>query len=333
MRFLHPGYLNLFFVLVALLPLWLYSLYTKRTTRLSLRIDSPLRRISRVSSFGREIGRFFLYNVVGACLILALAHPQKIRETYSPEPRKMDFVFLLDSSPSMWAEDIRPTRLARAAEVIEDFARKKYPQDRVGLVSFSGGSLILSYLTEDPSNVRYYLDYLRSNVEPILGTNIGRALRSGLEVFKKELEIDPHAVNHKRVFILLSDGEDHATELQNAVKEVKNFGVRVHTIGIASREGAPIPMLTADGEEEYLRDQSHNVIIARLDEKTLAWIAEETGGKTYRTYTGQELEKMFAEIALKEREIEGIKKVTELENVYTFFLAIAFGAFLLSLIL
>lgn len=333
MRFLHPGYLNLFFVLVALLPPWLYSLYTKRKTRLSLGIDSPIRRISRVSSFGRETGRFFLYNVVGASLILALAHPQRIRETYTPEPRKMDFVFLLDSSPSMWAEDIRPTRLTRAAEVIGDFARKKYPQDRIGLVSFSGGSLILSYLTEDPSNILYYLDYMRNNVEPVLGTNIGRALKSGVGLVKKEFEVDPHTAGHKRVFILLSDGEDHGTELRSAVQEVKDFGVRVHAIGVASREGAPIPMPSADGEEEYLRDQSGNVIIARLDEKTLAWVAEETGGKTYRTYTGHELESMFAEIALKEREIEGIKKVTEREDLHTIFLVIAFGAFLLRIIL
>ncbi|MGH7831363.1 MAG: vWA domain-containing protein, partial [Candidatus Binatia bacterium] len=152
MKFLYPQYLKLFFLLVALLPFWLYYLRNKERSRLRIGAGEPLRRISHFSSLGRDWGKCLLINAVMGALILALAHPQLIRERRVPQPGIMDIVFLLDTSPSMWAADVQPSRLERALEVLALFSRKKLPHDRIGLVSFAGGSLILSYLTEDPSN-------------------------------------------------------------------------------------------------------------------------------------------------------------------------------------
>ncbi len=315
------------------MPFWLYSLYVKRKTRLSVGVSPSLRRVSRITPFWREICRYFLFNLVLASLIVALAHPQKVREKNVPEPRKMDIVFLLDTSPSMWAEDVPPTRLGRALEVIGGFANKKLSQDRIGLVSFSGGSVILSYLTEDPSNILYYLDYLRKETNPAFGTNIGRALKNGLAIVTKELEVSPEAANHKRVFILLSDGEDHGRELQSAVREVKNMRIKVHTIGIASSDGAPVPIARENGQVRYLENEAGQRIIARLDERTLTWVAQQTGGKAYRSFTGHELEQTFTEIVLKEREIEGFKRVIEHEELYQSFLLAAFAIFLVVMLI
>ena len=333
MLFLYPEYLKLLFLLIALLPFWLYYLSTKRKTRLSLGDSPPLRRISHLSSLGRDGLRYSLVNLVLAAITFALAHPQWTREKRVSEPRKMDIVFLLDTSPSMRAQDIQPSRLERALEVIGSFSRKKLPHDRLGLVSFSGDSLILSYLTEDSTNIHYYLDYLRGDTALSMGTNIGRALKNGLTVMAKELEVDPASVLHKRVFILVSDGEDHGKELEGALEQVKRFGIKVHTIGIGSPEGAAIP-IAWDGERvKYLEDQGGNRIISQFDERTLRWVAEESGGNSYRSFTGQELEKTFAEIVLTERDIEGFKKVVEYEDVYQGFLWAAFGFFLAAMLM
>jgi Ca-activated chloride channel family protein len=245
----------------------------------------------------------------------------------------MDIVFLLDTSPSMRAQDVLPSRLERALQVIGGFSRKKPPHDRIGLVSFSGGSLILSYLTEDPNNILYYLDYLRDDNYLSLGTNIGRALKSGLTVIAKELEVSPEATNNKRVFILLSDGEDHGKELEGAVQEVKRQGIKVHTIGIGSQEGAPIPIAWEGEKIKYLEDQEGNKIITRFDERSLRWVAEVTGGNAYRSFTGQELESVFAEIVLKERDIEGFKMAVEYEDAYQRFLLAALGIFLTAMLI
>ncbi|MBI4488216.1 MAG: VWA domain-containing protein [Deltaproteobacteria bacterium] len=333
MRFLQPQYLKLFFLLIALLPLWLYHLSYKHKMRLGLGDSRPLRGISHLSSLWSVCGRYLLLNLVLASLIFALAHPQRIREMRAPHPKKMDIVFLLDISPSMRAKDILPSRLERALEVIGSFSRKKLPHDRIGLVSFSGGSLILSYLTEDPDNILYYLKYLKDDASLSLGTNIGRALKNGLTIITKESEVSPEAAQHKRVFILVSDGEDHGAELESAVREVARLGIKVHAIGIGSKEGAPIPIAWEDGKISYLEDQKGNKILSRFDENTLRRVAEATGGNAYRSFTGQELESAFAEIVLKERDIEGFKKVIEYEDAYQGFLLAALGIFLTAMLI
>lgn len=332
MRFLQPQYLKLFLILAALFPLWTYRLWVKAQTRGTLGDSQPLRKLSHLSSLRREFAQFLLFSGVLAALILALAQPQISREKKVPLAKRMDLVFLLDTSPSMRAEDIRPSRLERALEVIGSFSRKRLAEDRVALVGFAEGSLILSYLTEDPDNILYYLDYLREETAPAFGTNIGRALKSGLEVVAKEIERRPASASHKRVFILLSDGEDHGEELAGALEDVKKLGVRVHTIGIGSREGAPIPISHTGAETQYLEDAHGQPIIAKFDEKTLRWIADETGGRAYRSFTGRELESTFAEIVLKEREVAGFKKVMEHENIHLPFLLGALGVFLAALL-
>jgi len=333
MRFLYPQYLKLLFLLLALLPFWLFYQRTKHKTRASLGDSRPLRKISRFSSRARDWSRFLVLNLVLTAMVLALARPQLIQGKMIPQPGKMDIVFLLDISPSMYASDIEPSRLERALEVIGTFVRKKPPQDRVGLVSFSAGSLILSYLTEDPENILFYLEYLKQ--EPVIspGTNVGRALMNGLTIVAKDAEANPAARRHKKVFILLSDGEDHGTELESAVGEVKKRAIRVHTIGIGSKEGAPFPMAWKEGKPVYQEDATGNKVITRLDERTLRWLAEQTDGQFYRSFTGQELEKTFSQIVLKEREIQGFKKVVEYQDLYHEFLLAGLGMFLAAMLL
>jgi len=333
MRFLQPQYLKLFLVLVALVPLWLIFLRTKYKTRLSFGQQSPLEKVSRLSPLWRDVGRYALLNLVLAGLIVALAHPQRIRDKKITQPKRMDIVFLLDTSPSMRAQDIPPSRLERALEVIGGFAHKKLPDDRLALVSFAEASLILSYLTEDPNNILYYLDYMRSDTTASFGTNIGRALKNSLTVITKELEVRPQAARYHRVFILLSDGEDHGSELEAALTQVKRTGIKVHTIGIGSQEGAPIPIARENGTVRYLEDDQGTQIISRFDEATLRRVAEQTGGNAYRSFTGQELEHIIGEIVLKERSIEGLKKIVDYEDLYHNFLLASLGAFLAAILL
>jgi Ca-activated chloride channel homolog len=332
MRFLQPQYLKLFFLLAALVPLWLYFLYTKQRTRLRLGHGRALKRISRLSPLWKDCGRYLLLNLVLAGLIVALAHPQRVRERKITQPKRMDIVFLLDTSPSMRAQDVPPSRLERAVEVIGSFAHKKLLDDRVALVTFAEASLILSYLTEDPNNILYYLDYLKSDTTLSYGTNIGRAIKSGLTVITKEFEVRPQAAGYKRVFILVSDGEDHGSELQASLGEVKRFGIKVHSIGIGSKEGAPVPIGKENGAIRYLEDAQGGRILSRFDEGTLRRVAEETGGNSYRSFTGHDLERIIGEIVLKERAIEGLKKVVDYENLYHPLLLAALGMFFVAVL-
>jgi Ca-activated chloride channel family protein len=333
MKFLHPEYLNLFFLLLGLLPCWLYFLHGKRQSRRNLGIGLALRRVSQFSSLRKDVIRCLLVNFVMAAIILALAHPQRIQEQKVPRQGVLDVVFLLDTSPSMRAADIQPSRLARALDVIGSFSRAKLEHDRIGLVSFAGASVIISHLTDDANNILYYLEYLREDTTVSHGTNIGSGLRNALTVIRKEAEVNPEAARNKKVIILLSDGEDNSAELEGAVAAVSAEGVKVHTVGVGSLEGAPIPIAQEGGRPVYLEDDQGKRIITRFDERTLQWVAEKTGGKFYRSLSGFELDKAFTEIAHREREISGFRKVIEYQDFYQGFLLAAAGIFFLTLLI
>jgi Ca-activated chloride channel family protein len=332
MVFLQPEYFKLFFLLVLLVPLWLFYFFTKRNARKRLGAAGPVHKISHLHSLWRDGTRYLLINLALVALVFALAHPQFIREKQVAQPERMDVVILLDNSASMRAEDVPPSRLERALEIVGRFARNKPSQDRVGLVSFASGSLILSYLTEDTSNVLYYLNYLKDDSSFNPGTNIGRAIQNGFAVLSRDAELYPEAARKKKVFILISDGEDHGDELASAVREAIRRGIRIHTIGIGSLEGAPIPIGRENGLVRYVEDAKGNRILSRFDERSLGWIAETTGGSAHRSFTGQELEGFFEGIVRQERKIEGFKKVVEYEDTYRGFLLAAFGLLLVGML-
>ena len=114
MRFLQPQHLYLLLLLVVLLPLWLYRV--TRVRRARMLASAPVRRLSSLSSTAADVAVFAAVALSLACLVSALAQPQWVREVITPQLKKMDLVFLIDTSPSMRAEDIRPTRLDRALE-------------------------------------------------------------------------------------------------------------------------------------------------------------------------------------------------------------------------
>jgi Ca-activated chloride channel family protein len=227
---------------------------------------------------------------------------------------------------------VPPSRLERSLEIVGRFTRNKPSQDRVGLVSFASGSLILSYLTEDSSNILYYLNYLKDDSTFNPGTNIGRAIQNALTVISRDAEVSPQVNRRKRIFILISDGEDHGDELERAVREANRQGIRIHTIGVGSIEGAPIPIGREDGVLRYLEDAKGNKVLTRFDEQSLRWIAETTGGSAHRSFTGQELGGFFEGIVRQERKIEGFKKVVEYEDSYRGFLLAAFGFLLVGML-
>ena len=332
MRFVHPEYLKLFALILLLFPASLYSLCLRLRARARLG-GQKLGLTSRPSRIYGHVLKLAAVHAVLVCLILALARPQVIAEKRAPELRAMGVVFLLDTSPSMLARDIPPSRLERASEVIAKFIGNKLPEDRFGLVSFSQNSLILSYLTSDPNNILFYLDYLRERTSPMLGTNIGGALRSGLGVANRQREVEPRGEESKKVFILISDGEDHGKELDMALQEVAQLSVRVFCIGIGSRRGAFIPIPGERGEASYLKDGKGQFVVATFDEGTLRHIAHATGGIYYRVFTGKELEDIFAEIFLKSREIQSFKRVREARELYHYFLMGAFGIFVLRILI
>ena len=80
-----------------------------------------------------------------------------------------------------------------------------------------------------------------------------------------------------QVIILLTDGEDNASEPMAIAAEARQLGVRIFTVGIGSKSGQPVMKFDAKGEPDgWVKDDEGNVVMTRLDEETLEAIAEET---------------------------------------------------------
>jgi len=255
--------------------------------------------------------------------------PQALLTRRMPEYERQDLVLMLDRSASMRAHDITPSRFARATTEIRTFLERK-PEGvgRVGLVGFAGSSLVLSYLTADLQTVAFYLDWIENDPQTLLGTDIGAALKNARDVERKDNRPT------RKTFLLISDGEDYGGELARQVAGFRNDGLRVHCIGIGTDEEVPVPVITPDGREAFLRDESGRVVLTRFEESTLRQIAAQTGGRYVRSSTGGELAAAIEEIVKGERRVLGWRATTEYRDLYAAALgAAAVAAALLWLLL
>ena len=328
-RFVHGDALYL----LLLLPfIWLgcrrYLAYLRESrNRLDASIDSVTAAPFQSLVWARLAAVFFL--IAAALLVLAMARPQVFKAEREAILRQLDVVFLLDVSPSMGAEDVAPSRLERATGVIREIVVREPLIQRVGLVTFAGSSLILSYLTSDVENILFYLDFLNQQHLPGIGTNIGAAIASGMQVVELGRENTAGPQNHP-VMILLSDGEDHEEELEASLRTASGAQLRIYTIGIASEAGGFIPLRDEEGHVEFVEDLHGTRLISRLDESTLKRVAEVTGARFHRALEGEQVIAALQEILSRERQVVGFRENTVWRDRYHSVLVAAFVLALLG---
>jgi Ca-activated chloride channel family protein len=215
-----------------------------------------------------------LRNVLGVTGLLlcalSLARPQWGYTWREVERRGLEIVFLLDSSNSMRANDISPSRLQRAKWGVEEFVRA-LDGDRIGLAGFAGEGQILCPLTLDYGAFMMHLDDVFPGIIPRGGTRLEAGLRAALRAFGDE----PGEAD--RVILLISDGESHEGDLDAVIRDLRRENIRVFAIGIGDPEGALIP-LPMDQGGPYLRNRQGEVVMSRLDETTLLRVTRQTNG-------------------------------------------------------
>jgi Ca-activated chloride channel family protein len=320
-RFLRPELATWWQILPALLAaLTIRFLYLQRQRRLSP-VAPRFRTLSRRSTWKREAGVMLLAAVAGGALVFALVRPQAPLTTRTPQYEREDLILMLDRSASMRARDVAPSRFSRATQEIRTFLEHKPENiDRVGLVGFAGSSLILSYLTRDLDSVAFYLDWIENDPQNLMGTNIGAALKNALDVAHKDDR------RTRKIFVLLSDGEDYGGEVNRQLAVYRQEGHHVNTIGIGSDNDVAVPELLPDGREIPLRDESGRIVRTRFDETMLRDLATATGGRYLRSRTGGDLARALHEIEAGERRLVGYRTTTEYRDLFPAALAIAAAA-------
>ena len=182
--------------------------------------------------------------LLAATLIgISLARPQYGVKFVERKVRGLDIIFALDSSRSMLATDLRPTRLERAKLAIIDLV-EQLESDRIGLVVFAGNAFLQTPPTLDYSAFRENLKSVGPSSISRGGSNIGQALREAVKAFPKD--------DNFKVVILLTDGEDLEEQAIDTAREVANDGIKVYSIGIGTPEGTYLKVRTENGVEDTL---------------------------------------------------------------------------------
>lgn len=321
MRFLRPEYATWWQILPVLLAaLTIRMLYLQRQRRLTP-VSARFRALSRRSSWLREAAILFFVGIAAGALVFALVRPQAPLTTRTPQYEREDLIIMLDRSASMRARDVAPSRFSRATQEIRTFLQNKPENiDRVGLVGFAGSSVILSYLTGDLDTVAFYLDWIEDDRQNLMGTNIGAALRSALEVARKDDR------RTRKIFVLLSDGEDYGGEVNRQLAIYRQARHHINSIGIGSDEEVPVPEMMPDGTETPLRDENGRFVRTRFEDSMLRELATATGGRYLRSRTGGDLAKALHEIEAGERTLVGYRTTTEYRDLYPGALALAAAA-------
>lgn len=250
--------------------MWLFRAISARTRR---RLGGKPARKLMLRGYRRWLPGFrhFLWLLAMASAILALSRPQWGHEYVEVKRRGLDILVVVDTSKSMLANDLKPSRLDKAKYALYDFT-KILSGDRVGLVAFSGSSFLQCPLTSDYPAFRMSLSDLTPGIIRAGGTDIGSAVDTALDSFDEES-------NALRVIVLITDGEDHENNMAEVAARLVEEDVTLYAIGAATPEGGYIELRDRlRNTTTFLKDKEGQVVKSMLNDTALRELSSITGG-------------------------------------------------------
>ncbi len=270
MRFEHPNLLWLLLVIPPALALFFW--WSERTRQKLLTQFVEARLLATLTagiSPARRKLRFTLIVASVALLLIALARPQYGYDKEEVRQNGLDIVVAVDTSKSMLATDIPPSRLGRAKLAALELMQTA-KADRLGLVAFAGEAFLSCPMTIDDTAFQQSVQALDVNSIPQGGTALAEAIKTALAAFKEN-------GNHKAL-VLFTDGEDNDEGALAAAQAAAKEGLKIFTIGIGSAEGTLVQIPDGNGGSDYIRDEKGQVVKTKLNESLLQQIAGATGG-------------------------------------------------------
>lgn len=219
-----------------------------------------------------------------ALAFVAAARPQYGKGTRLVPATNVDVVIVLDYSKSMYARDVEPSRIFRAkvecARLVKDLEGARF-----GAVAFAGEPMSFP-LTADGAAIAQFLRQLEPNDMPVGGTAIARALEMARDLLRR----DPKSAEHKRVILLVTDGEDLEGDPVAAARAAAAEGTTVHVVQIGGRTPERIPEIDKDGKVVgYRADRQGRPLTTELTaegEAQLGAVAQEGHGTIVRAAKG-----------------------------------------------
>lgn len=253
---------------------------------------------------------------------IALLKPQYLKGYEKVQKKGLNLYFLIDVSKSMDAQDLYPSRLALAKEIMLKIVHN-LKGDRVGIIPFSSTAYIQLPLTSDYEIFNMFLSVIDTNMISSGGTNIKEALDLASRSFNTASKGD-------KVVILLSDGEEHN---ESAISKASKMGkIKIYTIGIGTRKGSLIPYYDRIAEKKsFKKDEKGNYVVSRLNEETLKKIAELSSAKYYHaSIAGEEINALIEELSFLKRFQLKEEQLRIFKPLFQYFTALGLILFLLG---
>lgn len=316
-----------FLVGLAAIPLlvMLFLLVIRWKKKLQQKMGDPALVAELVKSYSpvKFALKFIIALTAFVLIVVGLANLQKPGATDNVNRKGVDVMVVLDVSNSMLAQDIKPSRLERAKQLVTKLV-DKMDNDRVGLVLFAGRAYMQMPLTTDHGAARMYIQNAGPDAVPVQGTVIGEALKMANTGFNSK-------ERKYKAIVLISDGEDHDPEALQMAKSLAQNGVMINTVGIGSPEGSPIIDYATN---ESRKDAEGNTIITKLNETELQQLAQSTNGVYLRLEDADEAAaKITAQLATIEQTATGDKSFTDYKSYFQWFLGFALFLLLLETII
>ncbi|MBX4196102.1 VWA domain-containing protein [Candidatus Pacearchaeota archaeon] len=248
--FTHPLNLLFLFFIPVIILIHFISIKSKRKTALQFSNFDAIARIKGIDLYSKNI--VILSCSISICLFLVLSIAGTIVQ-YDALTSSSSLVIAVDSSRSMEANDILPSRFEAAKTSLSSFIGSYPAGTRVGIVSFSGSTLIEQDITSNKDLLRQSLGNVQ--LSSIGGTDLYEAIVTAVNLLRPE---------DYRAIILLSDGRFNVGNIQEAIDYATKNSVLVHTIALGTETG---------GETTYG--------ISKVELDSLESISFLTGGKAF----------------------------------------------------
>jgi Ca-activated chloride channel family protein len=279
---------------------------------------------------------------VAALAALALASARPHVERLVPKDKAM-VILVIDTSRSMQAKDVKPTRLAAAQEAMRTFLARAPEKIRVGLVVFAGDAQVATPPTHDHDLVRQAVDEV-GEFQSWGGTAIGDALATAVQLAQESLAGEEQTIAFRAApaeetkglasILFLSDGAQTRGILQpsEGAQQAKDAGIPVYTVALGTPEGTvtgplgfgfggPAPGGGGGG------GGGQRIIPVPPDPFTMREVADTTGGEFTEARTADALAKTYEKLGSKLGHEPGETEVTFLFLAGAAALLLAAGVF------
>lgn len=325
-RLAHQEFLYLFALIPVFVIIFFLMMRWKKNALKKFGEPSVISGLFPDVSVTRPYLKFILLLLSYSLFIFGICGPQIGTKLEEVKRKGVDIMIALDVSNSMNAEDIRPTRLERSKQAIYRLI-DKLQGDRIGLVVFAGQAYMQLPITTDYGAAKLFLQSINSDIVPTQGTAIGSAIDLAVEAIGD-------SVKKNTAIVVITDGENHEDNAVDEAKKAATKGIIVHTIGMGSLDGAPIPVYNNGVRTSFMQDENGSTVITKLDADMLQQIAEAGKGKFVRASNTEDgLDIIMKEISTLEKKEFGSKMFTDYEDQYQYFIGAALLLLLIEFIL